>query len=86
MIENKRTSVSSTCFCGWYHTLIYKHKHAAGTITKSGVEPGFPVGEGGGPVWGGGVDLRCEHFSVKMYVKMKELVPVGRACAEIFCT
>ena len=28
------------------------------------------------PFWGGGVDLRCGHFSVKRYVKMKELGPV----------
>ena len=26
---------------------------------------------------GGGVDLRCGHFSVKMYVKRKELGPIG---------
>ena len=25
----------------------------------------------------GGVDPRCGHFSVKMYMKMKELGPVG---------
>ena len=30
---------------------------------------------------GGGVDLRRGHFSVKMYVKMKELGPIGGACA-----
>ena len=29
----------------------------------------------------GGVDLRRGHFSVKMYVKMKELGPIGGACA-----
>ena len=30
----------------------------------------------------GGVDLRCGHFSVKMYAKTKELVPMGGgACA-----
>ena len=34
-------------------------------------DPGFPVGGGGG------VDLRCGCFSVKMYVKTKELGPVG---------
>ena len=38
-----------------------------------------PVG-GRAPVrWG--VDLRSGHFSVKMYVKMKELGPIGGACA-----
>ena len=42
-----------------------------------GVDPGFPVG-GVNPFWGGGgVDLRRGHFSVKMYVKTKELGPVG---------
>ena len=38
----------------------------------------FPKG-GRAPV-GGGVDLRCGHFSEKMYAKMKELGPIwGRA-------
>ena len=26
---------------------------------------------------GGGMDLQCGHFLVKMYVKMKELGPIG---------
>ena len=39
-------------------------------------DPGFPVGRRG-PVMGG-VDPRHRHFSVKMYVKMKELGSVGR--------
>ena len=26
---------------------------------------------------GGGVDAQCGHFLVKMYVKMKELGPIG---------
>ena len=30
---------------------------------------------------GRGVDLRHGHFSVKMYVKTKELGPIGGACA-----
>ena len=38
-------------------------------------DPGFPVG-GRAPIRGG-VDLRYEHFSVKMYAKMKELGPIG---------
>ena len=29
----------------------------------------------------GGMDLRCGHFSLKMYAKMKELGPVGGSCA-----
>ena len=33
-----------------------------------------PVGGGGG---GGGVDLQRGHFLTKMYVKMKELGPIG---------
>ena len=37
--------------------------------------PRFPVG-GRAPIRGG-VDLRCGHFSVKMYGKMKELGPMG---------
>ena len=32
------------------------------------------------PLWEG-VDLRCRHFSPKMYVKIKELGPIGGACA-----
>ena len=32
---------------------------------------------GRAPVRGGGVDLRHGHFLVKMYVKMKELGPMG---------
>ena len=38
-------------------------------------DPGFPVG-GRAPVRGG-VDLRRGHFLVKMYVKTKELGPIG---------
>ena len=33
-------------------------------------------GGGAGP-WGGGADLQRRHFSVKMYVKTKELDPFG---------
>ena len=39
------------------------------------VDPGFPIG-GHAPIRGGG-DLQRGHFSVKMYVKMKELGPMG---------
>ena len=41
-------------------------------------DPGFPMGGGGGrgPVLGG-IDLRHRCFLVKMYVKTKELGPVG---------
>ena len=42
--------------------------------SKTGADPGFPVG-GVDPL--GGVDLRRGHFSVKMYVKTKELGPIG---------
>ena len=37
--------------------------------------PGFPIG-GACTRWGG-MDLRCGHFLVKMYVKTKELGPIG---------
>ena len=40
---------------------------------SSVADPGFSVG-------GGGVDLRRGHFSVKMYVKTKELGPMGGVC------
>ena len=36
---------------------------------------GFPVGGGADPL--GGADLQCIHFSAKMYVKTKEMDPVG---------
>ena len=42
---------------------------------SSVADPGFPVG-GHAPI-GGGVDLRCRHFLVKMYAKTKELGPIG---------
>ena len=32
---------------------------------------------GGMHLLGGGMDLRCRHFLVKMYAKMKELGPIG---------
>ena len=38
-------------------------------------DPGFPMG-GVDPLWGG-MDPQHGCFSVKMYVKMKELGPVG---------
>ena len=38
-------------------------------------DPGFPVG-GHAPIRGG-VDLQRRHFLVKMYVKTKELGPIG---------
>ena len=41
-------------------------------------DPGFPVG-GRAPIRGG-VDLQCGCFLVKMYVKTKELGPIGGAC------
>ena len=43
--------------------------------SASVADPGFPVG-GHAPIRGG-VDLRHGHFSVKMYVKTKELGPIG---------
>ena len=39
-------------------------------------DPGFPVG-GARPV-AGGTDLQRGHFLAEMYVKTKELGPVGR--------
>ena len=38
-------------------------------------DPGFPVGGGVDPL--GGVDPRHGHFSPKIYVKVKELGPIG---------
>ena len=48
-------------------------------LQNAGPDPGFSVG-GHGPILGG-FGLQCGHFSVKMYAKMKELGPVGGACA-----
>ena len=66
-------------------------KHGVPLLTKqysrtelsklAGADPGFPVG-GRGPVLGG-VDLRRRSFSVKMYVKTKELGLVGGVCRKI---
>ena len=39
-------------------------------------DSGFPVGGGVHPL-GGGVDLQRGHFLVEMYVKTKELGPIG---------
>ena len=49
--------------------------------TSSVADPGFPVGGGGRAPIRGGVDLRRGHSLVKMYAKMKELGPIGGACA-----
>ena len=40
-------------------------------------DPGFPVVGGGVHQLGGGVDLRCGCFLVKMDAKTKELGPIG---------
>ena len=39
-------------------------------------DPAFPIG--GMLPLGGGVDLRCRHFLVKMYAKMKERIGFHR--------
>ena len=39
-------------------------------------DPGFPIG-GRGPRRGGGVDSRGGYVSENLYVKMKELGPLG---------
>ena len=46
-------------------------------------DPGFPVGFVD-PFWGR-MDLRHGRFSVKMYVKTKELGPVGGVVRQKFC-
>ena len=54
--------------------------------TRAVADPGFPVGGWRRPIggWhrpiGGGTNLPCDHFSAKMYAKMKEMDPVGGAC------
>ena len=49
----------------------------------AGADPGFPVG-GVDPFWRG-MDFCQRCFSVKMYVKTKELGPVGGIWAAKFC-
>ena len=49
---------------------------AAFITWSTGPDPGFSVGGGVDPFWGG-FGLQCGHFSVKMYAKTKELGPVG---------
>ena len=44
-------------------------------------DPGFPVGGGGVDLVGGGVDSRGSYVSKILYVKMKELGPLGGARA-----
>ena len=44
-------------------------------ILQSVADPGFPIG--GAPTRWGGTNLRCVHFSAKMYAKTKEIDPVG---------
>ena len=61
-------------------------EHQIGLSEKArnfaGPDPGFPRG-GHGRIWG--VGLQRGHFSVKMYVKTKELGPVGGPCAVRLC-
>ena len=63
---------------GYFTWSIYDNYFSKVWI-KAGIravaDPGFPVG-GRAPVTGG-MDLRRGHFLVKMYVKMKELGPIG---------
>ena len=56
-----------------FHFIFAQNTH--NMLLKSVADPGFPVG-GVAPVRGG-VDLRRGHFLVKMYVKTKELGPIG---------
>ena len=44
--------------------------------TSSVADPGFPIRGGHGPIRGA-LDLQHGCFSAKMYVKMKELGPMG---------
>ena len=45
-------------------------------MSFSVADPGFPIGGGALTHWGG-TNLRCIHFLAKMYVKTKEIDPVG---------
>ena len=70
--------ISHMCIClslSVYFQTINLNLLTSILVCTSVADPGFPVG-GRAPVRGG-VDLRCGHFSVKMYVKTKELGPIG---------
>ena len=57
-------------------SLIGESSNASFTVA----DPGFPVG-GGVDLVGGGVDSRGSYVSKILYVKMKELGPLGGARA-----
>ena len=45
--------------------------------SSTAADPGFPIGRALTRLGGGGADLRCGHFSVETFAKMKELGPIG---------
>ena len=53
--------------------------------TLSGVDPGIPVWGGANSRWGLGANLRRGCFLAKMYVKTKELGPVGGTPETFIC-
>ena len=55
-------------------------------VYNSGADPGFLVGsEAPKLIRGRGADLQHGQFSVKMYVKMKEVGPIGGGGRGNFC-
>ena len=55
---------------------MVRNKFKIFSMHMAGPDPGFSVGGGMDPFWGG-FGLQRGYFSVKMYAKTKELGPVG---------
>ena len=58
--------------------LVFMRLYHSSLVTQWQIQD-FPLG-GHQPVGGGGANLRRVHFLAKMYVKTKEIDPVGGAC------
>ena len=80
--ELSHTSMSFTTACKQKSELSFHYTGQSPFISMGVTSGGSRISHRGGrgPVRGG-VDLRSRHFLAKMYAKMKELGPVGGACA-----
>ena len=57
--------------------LFYERTTSECANNSTACSGGSRISHGGCAPIRGGMDLRCGHFLVKMYVKMKELGPMG---------
>ena len=69
---------ATSCLVWHFHLTIYSISGHRRSYTVA--DPGFPVG-GGVDLVGGGVDSQGSYVSKILYVKMKELGPLGGARA-----